>query len=296
LAREACYVLGLDLGGTKVAVGIGTADGVLVDEERFAVADLADAAGVIDEAVRRARGLAAGRTVQAVGVSSMGITHDAGVLLAPNVAGWDRLRLPQVFREAFPGVPVAIANDVKAACLAEMRWGALQGEIPVAYLNLGTGVAMAFGTGGTIWDGAHGAAGEIAYLWNAGEAGFADGHAPLEEMLGGGALDREALARFGQDGLPAAFAAWDREPAVAEWLTARLEQLAWAVGNVLVALDVDRVAIGGGMVAQYDRIAPILDRTWRRYLPFPPALTKARYGDRAGLMGAVAVGAGAVAP
>ena len=61
------------------------------------------------------------------------------------------------------GTPVTMATDVKAAALAEARWGALAGVDPGVYLNLGTGLAAAIVAGGRVLAGANGAAGEIGY-------------------------------------------------------------------------------------------------------------------------------------
>ena len=60
------------------------------------------------------------------------------------------------------GVPVRVENDVKAAALgaASLRGGTLS----MGYLNLGTGIAAAIVTGGVLWRGARGGAGEIGHL------------------------------------------------------------------------------------------------------------------------------------
>jgi glucokinase len=292
MANTASLIVAIDFGGTKVAVAAGTPDGRVVAEARMAVSQAPDAKSVVSGALCLAQELAQGQAVRAVGVSSMGITEEHGVRLAPNVPGWEALQLPRLVRDAFPGVPYAVVNDVKAALLGEMRWGALAGGGVVAYLNLGTGIALAFGQDGLPWTGAHQAAGEIAYLWHRGEAGFRDGHAPFEERWGGGAMDREAERRFGlAGGLPAAFRAAADRPDVAAWLLEAFDEMAWAVGQALLVLDVGRVAVGGGLVAEFDRLAAVFEAAWTAHLPFPPELVPARFRDNAGVMGALAVGA-----
>ena len=83
-----------------------------------------------------------------------------------------------------------MATDVKAAALAEARWGALAGADPGVYLNLGTGLAAAIVIGGVVLSGANGAAGEIGYnlrqLADVGDAGYLT----LEEAVSGRALAR----------------------------------------------------------------------------------------------------------
>ncbi|MCP6769562.1 ROK family protein, partial [Klebsiella pneumoniae] len=78
-----------------------------------------------------------------VGACTFGIPREDGVALAPTVPGWDALPFGSALREAFDGVPVRLANDVKAAAAAALAWGALRGCDPGIYLNLGTGLATA---------------------------------------------------------------------------------------------------------------------------------------------------------
>ena len=90
---------------------------------------------------------------------------------------------------------VACATDVKAATLAELRWGALRGADPGVFLNArhrprrrASPSAAACSTG------ANGAAGEIGYAARAATARRADG-GPLEERVGGRALGERGGAR-----------------------------------------------------------------------------------------------------
>jgi glucokinase len=78
--------------------------------------------------------------------------------------GWSRLRIPALLRERFPDMAISVMNDVKAATMAEMTWGALRGISHGLYFNLGTGIAAGIVAGGEILVGAHGAAGEIGYI------------------------------------------------------------------------------------------------------------------------------------
>lgn len=55
-------------------------------------------------------------------------------------------------------------NDVRVGAIAELRYGALHGADPAVYVNDGTGISAAIAIGGVVLNGAHGAAGEIAYL------------------------------------------------------------------------------------------------------------------------------------
>ena len=180
-------VLGIDFGGTKVA--LATADGgpPLRGTLRLPTLAPAGAAQVVERSLAAARTLT--RRPAAVGVSTFGVVSQDRIRLAPNVPGWDGLELPRLLREEFDTTPVVVHNDVNAAATAELRWGALRGVDLGIYLNLGTGLGGALIAGGRVLTGAHGAAGEIGYLLGADPTRcFVTGHAPLEEMASGGAL------------------------------------------------------------------------------------------------------------
>lgn len=281
--------LGFDFGGTKCAIAVGTRDGRILADDRLSTAAFPRADALVDRAAARGKKLAEGRRIAAIGVSTMGITREDGVLFAPNVPGWEHLRLPRFFRDRFPGLPIRIGNDVKAAHQAEIRWGALRTAFASAYLNLGTGVAVSYAVDGRVVAGAHGAAGEIAYGWRGEEPGAWAGRAPLEERLGGAALDRELELRFGVSSLADAFRIREERPEVGRFLYERFTELGWWIGQALLVLDVDVLAVGGGVSRSLPHFEPWWGALWRDHLPFPPTVRPARFLDRAGLMGAMSL-------
>src|SRR3954451_20270155 len=160
--------LGLDFGGTKIAVAVGDLSGRRLGTTTI---DSQVESGGAAEAM--ARGLAAARDLLAevardnelagVGAATLGIPYDDRVELAPTFPGWGELPFGQLIRDAFPGIPVRLATDVKAAAAAELRWGTLAGCDPGIYLNLGTGLAVAIVAGGAVITGRNSASGEIGY-------------------------------------------------------------------------------------------------------------------------------------
>lgn len=284
-------VLGFDFGATKALVAVGDADGRVVAEEAFPTRGRS-ARAVMAEAGRLGAWLLERFPAATVGVATMGITLDRRVVLAPNLPGWQGQSIPRWLDTAFPGLPAAIDNDVKAAAQAEIRFGALRGVSTGAYLNLGSGIAIAFIVEGRVWRGAHGAAGEIAYLWRPGDEGFASGHAPFEERVGGIALDRLVRERVpGASGL----ADLDRLPAhsrLARETAHRVaEEIGWGVSLALLNVDVDMLVVGGGISRGLEWIKPVWSDIFARYLPFPPRIEPSSLGGRGGIMGAIAIGA-----
>ncbi|MDT8913831.1 ROK family protein [Amycolatopsis sp. PS_44_ISF1] len=290
-------VLGIDFGGTKVALGLADREGTLRATRRLDTDAAAGAEQVVTRALAGARSLIAeeGAAVGSVGVVSPGIVLPDRILLAPNVPGWERLHLAELVAAEFPDRPIAVGTDAKAAALAEWRWGALAGADPAVFLSLGTGIAAAVLVGGRLLSGANGAAGEIGYNLLAPQAtdGFASGAAPLEEAVGGRGLGRRASALLGRPVTAGELFALAREHTQAkELVTAALDELSLHVANLAIAFDPRRIAVGGGLVRSADVLLPALRDRLSAAVPFPPELVPARFDQDASLLGAVALALG----
>lgn len=294
---SARLLVGFDFGGTKLAITLADPDGTAVAAEVLPTEAGRGAEQAVRRAVATARRMLRDRAAEAaaVGVATMGITHETRVELAPNVPGWDRLALPAMLREAFGSVPAAIANDVKAAALAELTWGELRGVRTGIYLNLGTGLAAALVVDGNVLEGAHGAAGEIGY-WarSRGDTGGAGaGRAPLEEYAGGaGALVR-VRAELGVDGGVAALQG-AQDAASRAFLADLYDEIALHATNLAIALDPERMVVGGGYARTSDMVLDAVRARLAAFAPYPPELRRARFGADAGTAGAVALAMGAL--
>src|SRR3954465_6461421 len=124
------YVLAMDFGGTKIDIGAARLDGELILSERIDTRAEDGAPQAVERALDAARGLAARSDGDCLGAGAVspGIVEDERVLLAPNVPGWDALELPSLLGEGLGIGSITVANDVNAAALAEVRWGALAGS------------------------------------------------------------------------------------------------------------------------------------------------------------------------
>ncbi|MER6667062.1 ROK family protein [Amycolatopsis japonica] len=289
-------ILGIDFGGTKVAIGLADRAGSLLVTRRLDTDAQAGAEQVVSRALAAARKLladegAADRLV-AIGVVSPGIVLEDRILLAPNVPGWEELRLRELVAAEFEGVPIEVGTDAKAAALAEWRWGALADTDPAVFLSLGTGIAAAVLVGGRLLAGANGAAGEIGYnlLSPQDTDGFASGAAPLEEAVGGRGLGGRASVLLGRPVTAGELFGLARENAQAKELVgAALDELSMHVANLAIALDPQRIAVGGGLVRSADILLPALRERLAGAVPFPPELVSAKFDQDASLLGAIAI-------
>jgi predicted NBD/HSP70 family sugar kinase len=297
VAEREHYVLAIDFGGTKIAVGTARLDGELIVSDRIETRAERGPEQAIERAVAAARSVrerSAGDCIGA-GAVSAGIIDESGVQLTPNLPGWDRLALPAVLRDGLGVSSIAVANDVNAAALAETRWGALAGSDSGIFVSLSTGVKAGLVIGGQVYEGAHGAAGEIGYSVRAPAdgAGFAAGRAPLEEFIGGRAIGERAGALLGQS-LTAADV-FSHPDLPQRFLDDWLAELTMHVANLAIAIDPERIAVGGGLMAHAERILPALRERVQAVVPFPPEVVPARFLQDGALRGAAALALDAAA-
>jgi glucokinase len=291
----ATVLLGIDFGGTKIAVALADPRGRMLASTTVDSAGELGARAAFDRGVSAARGLLGqvpDRTLSAVGVSTFGIPFDDRVDLAPSIPGWDVLPLGRELRDAFPGAQVAMATDAKAAARAEATWGALAGCDPAIYLNLGTGLSAALVIGGQVLVGRNGASGEIGYNLRArDDVGLdLDHRVPLEWMVSARALANRATSSAGRELTAAeAFEASMDDPVLASVIDDFVAELSYHLVNLAICIDPVRIAVGGGMTGSWERLRPGLDRALRAGVPFPPELVLADFNFDAPLIGAVAL-------
>ena len=283
------FVLGIDFGGTKIALATATTAGELLRRTRIETR----AADGAEEVIRRTL-VTARRLIQATpgrpttaGVSTFGVVRDGRVHLAPNVRGWEDLPLPAILRDGLGVSALNVDNDVNAAATAELDWGALAGTDVGLYVNLGTGTGAALIVDGRVIPGVHGAAGEIGYLLREpGEPGYAHGHAPLEEYTSGGGLAARGTTLLRRSVTAVDLAASRDQPAVASLLDDAAATIGMTVANLATFLDPERVVVGGGMATAF---LPAIAAAVTRAVPFPPPVRTGRFVDDAPLIGALAL-------
>ncbi|MEV6767333.1 ROK family protein [Nocardia sp. NPDC051030] len=294
-------VIGIDFGGTKTEVALADQRGVVLERERLETRTELGPDDILSRTAQSVRRLEqAGREGHGLPVAGWaavcpGIIRPDGIQLTPNLPGWEQLALSSRLATEF-GVPeVRVANDVRAAAMAEVRFGALRGVDTGIYVSLGTGIAAALIVGGQVIPGAHHAAGEIAYM-NPGTApvgAVAQGRAPLEELVAGRGLAERASAVLGTKVTSAQL--FRRTDPDAQLLVRHtLESLATALANLAVFVDPERIVLGGGMMTAADTILPTLTDLVAAATPFPPEFRPAHFLADASLHGAITLALDAV--
>src|SRR3954468_7903449 len=137
-------LIGVDVGGTKVAAGIVTPTGEVQAIRKAAMNPTGTAEqglACVRAAIDLVMADSPGAGISAIGICSPGpLDPFNGVVInPPNLPCWHGFHLAEVMRDAY-SVPVRVDNDANAAALAEARWGAGQGYKNVFYATLGTGI------------------------------------------------------------------------------------------------------------------------------------------------------------
>ncbi len=164
-------VIGMDLGGTKLATAVFDEAGNVRHHDRVALDGRrgVDVAALVAErcATARAQARAQGLSeVDGVGVTVPGIYRAArGTVWAPNIPGWDDYPLRDELRAALgDDLPVVIDSD-RAACIVGETWrGAAQGARDAVFIAVGTGIGAGLLVDGRVVRGAGDIAGAVGWL------------------------------------------------------------------------------------------------------------------------------------
>lgn len=253
------FLVGIDIGGTKTEVLVVDEAGTPRGQARGTTVLTTPAemvAGVADTV--RAALEQAGAGVEAVigiGVGVPGqVDRDTGeVRLAVNL-GLTSYPLGRVLSRDL-GLPVRLENDVRVAALGAYDHVRAGGPVrSLAYLGIGTGVAAGLILDGSLYRGRHGMAGEIGHIVmeEDGDVCRCGQRGCLEAILSGPAIARQA-ARAGipeaEASLDALYRRADQGDPGAQAVVRRVARaLARAVQMLIMAYDVEKVVLGGGII------------------------------------------------
>ena len=181
--------IGVDIGGTKIAVVKGTADGKIEKKLRFE-----NNCGK-DECIKRIiECIKELGSAEAVGISCGGpLDSKKGIILSPpNLPGWDEVPITDIIKKE-TGMPAYLQNDADACALAEWRFGAGVGAENMVFLTFGTGMGAGLILGGRLYSGARGLAGEIGHMAmeKSGPVGYGKAGS-FEGFCSGGGIGRTA--------------------------------------------------------------------------------------------------------
>jgi len=205
-------ILGLDIGGTKTAVILGTRRGEIHWRKQFATAPRRGFQAVLEELTTTMReGMGQSPDpVEAISVSIGGpLDVLRGVIKSPpNLPGWDNIPLKHLLKDRF-SLPVYVEHDGNAGALVEFYFGAGRGCRNLVFITMGTGFGAGLILDGRLYRGTNDTAGEIGHIRIAEDGPLCYGKAGSLEGFGSGT----GIAKLAHIMFPAL---WSESTTVAE--------------------------------------------------------------------------------
>jgi glucokinase len=269
-------VLGLDVGGTKLAAGVVAGDGHVLSMEVAPSRTEEGPEAMIERHLDLGRAAVATagvpwEQIRAVGIACGGpLDPFRGVIQSPpGLPGWDDVPLVATV-EGVLGRPTVVDNDATACAIAEWWFGAGRERAVrnLVYLTISTGVGGGLILDGRVYRGAAGNAGELGHLTvdyqgrqcGCGRRGCLEAYASGPQIA---ARTRERLAA-GRDsslaGLPeisardVAQAAAAGDTLASEIWDETMAMLGSAVANILDIFNPELVVLGGGVTRSGDQL------------------------------------------
>jgi glucokinase len=182
------------------------------------------------------------------------------LVASDSFTGWAGFAVTDAVEEAL-GVPAFLDNDVNAFLYGEVFGGAVRGESDVLGMTLGTGVGGALWTGGALFAGPHGAAGEIGHI-----PGFGDllcscgGRGHLETLASGRSIGARYADRTGRrlTAREVAQAADRGDQDALEVYRAAGAGIARAIVMTAGVVDITTVVVGGGVSRAWPLLEPLI--------------------------------------
>ena len=197
-------ILGVDLGGTKIAAALATTQGEIVARGRRPTPAQAGPDAVINSVCATINEVLSAKELQpsrlsGIGIAAAGIIDSANgkVIFSPNLPGWHEVPLREAIEQRF-GIPAYLGNDANLAALGEWHFGVGEKMTNLIYVTVSTGIGGGIIADGKLYTGACGAAGEIGHM-------TIDVNGPRcrcgnigcwETLASGTALAREAVKRI----------------------------------------------------------------------------------------------------
>lgn len=159
--------IGVDVGGTTIKFGLVDAEGRVIDRETRPTSAEEGPKAVLRGVAEGVRALLEEYPdVAGIGLGFPGtVDNEGNVSYPPNFPGWEVVAPAEELRSLIDlSIPIVIENDANVAAWAEAKIGSGAGEPNFLYVTLGTGVGGCIISGGEIWRGATGGAGEIGHV------------------------------------------------------------------------------------------------------------------------------------
>ena len=305
-------VLGIDLGGTKLLLGVFAETGELLHKEKASIENRkgAEVAAFITQKINilQTQWQQKGDDISAAGIAVPGISNpESGMVWAPNIPGWEAYPLLNELQQNCKGTSIIIDNDRSCSLLGEIWKGNASQCNNVIFLAAGTGIGAGIMANGNIITGAQGISGAIgwmalttpfrnAYI----SCGCFEQHASGEgiaksarELLQSEKITTSLLNRIPLQDIKArhVFNAYSYgDPAAIKLVRQCIQYWGMACANLVSLFNPEKIIFGGGVFGPALQFLPdIMEEACRWAQPVSIKHTKfepAALGDEACLYGA----------
>ena len=311
------FIAGFDIGGTKIAVSLGTKNGKILAKKVFS----SGKSRPVRESIRQIRyafsELLRGKKLTKHHLLGIGVAVPGAVdprreviLKSPNLPSWEKFQLKKFLAKEFR-VPIWIENDANAAALGEQYFGSGKGIGHFIYLTVSTGIGSGIVMNGSLIRGASGMAGEVGHmtivpnglLCACGKRGcleaYSSGTAIANHVKQ--ALKDGAKSRFFQrmklnhiTGQLVTDAAQNYRDGVAiQARTMAADFLGIGLANLINLLNPERIILGGGVTENLDHFwTPMMSSVRRAAWPMSLracSIVRSTLGTKVGDLGAIAI-------
>ena len=318
------HVVGIDIGGTKLATVVADSTGHILSKVRkptlaergpeYALQLLFD---MVRETVEQAN--LEQQSISAIGVSCGGpLDTKTGIVYSPpNLPGWDALPLKAQLESEFQ-IPVTIENDANASALAEFRFGGGRGYDAVLYMTMSTGIGGGIVINGEIYHGANDSAGEVGHqillpdgpLCGCGKRGCLEAlcsgpaialraQEAIRKQLANGEASATRLLNFANNSIEnvksehVLQAARTGDALALQLVDETAYYMGWGIANLVNILNPDIVLLGTIAIAAGDLLLNPIRKTVSELAMTRPAevvkIAPAQLGDALGDLAAIAL-------
>ena len=311
------YIIGVDIGGTKISVILGTSIGKILEKRIIktqvgnkAQLSAAEISSVISEILSR-RNIKSQKLLGiGIGVPGPVDPKKEKIERSPNLPKWEQIPLRPILKRRF-NCPVFIENDANAAALGEKYFGAGRSVSDFVYITVSTGIGSGIVTNGRLVRGAGGAAGEIGHttVQIAGEKCLCGKRGCLETYASGTAIAKFAkrALKTGRKskililakktayvtGATVSEAASQGDRLAIEIRHQAADYLGTSLGNLINSLNPKRIILGGGVMEHPHHFwKPMLKAVKREAWPYSLKdcqIVRTKLGNRVGDYGAMAI-------
>lgn len=312
------FLIGIDLGGTKIAAGVTDQDGQIIAQASTATVArrpyqevVRDMASCALEALEKARKII--DDISAIGIGIPGIADNVTgrVIFCTNL-GWHDIPLREELNK-YINKPVYIDNDATVAGLAESACGISKGASSSVFLTLGTGVGGGIVIDGKPWTGVHGVASELGHLTlevdgipcTCGKRGCLERYCSATALI---RMGREAcqntpnslMMKWAEndldriDGKMIIDAAKQKDPVASAVFERYTKYLALSINTIISFMDPEVIVLGGGISMAGQFLLNAVQKKIPDYLMYKTMpygrLELAVLGNNAGIIGAAMLG------